>query len=61
MRLTRKGLVYPQGQFGVLDRKDMDHFPDIFATYEKMGHTQDKTGKIFIGRGFLCFLPLFQR
>jgi uncharacterized protein (DUF2235 family) len=31
------------GQFGVLDRKDMDHFPDIFATYEKMGHTQDKT------------------
>ena len=60
MRLTRKGLVYPQGQFGVLDRKDMDHFPDIFAAYQKMGHTQDKTGNICIERYFCVFYLRFR-
>jgi len=31
------------GQLGILDRKDMDNFADIFQTYQKMGSTKDET------------------
>lgn len=29
------------GEFGVLDRKDMDHFANIFICYQKLGKTSD--------------------
>ncbi|KAF8350102.1 hypothetical protein F5887DRAFT_943819 [Amanita rubescens] len=31
------------GQLGILDRKDMDNFADIFKTYQKMGDAKDET------------------
>ncbi|KIJ32054.1 hypothetical protein M422DRAFT_185034 [Sphaerobolus stellatus SS14] len=33
------------GQIGVLDRKDMDHFADIFIAYQKKGNTSDEQEK----------------
>jgi hypothetical protein len=34
-----------QGEIGVLDRKDMDHFADIFLAYQKRGKPRDEQGQ----------------
>ena len=33
-----------QGEIGILDRKDMDSFAEIFQTYRKMVNNKDETG-----------------
>lgn len=33
-----------QGTIGILDRRDMDHFAEIFLALQKRGMTKDKKG-----------------
>lgn len=43
-----------QGEFGVLDRKDMDHFAKIFICYQKVGKADKEEGKQYV---LLSLLP----
>ena len=34
-----------QGEIGVLDRRDMDHFAGIFIAYQKLGKSKKPEGQ----------------
>jgi hypothetical protein len=34
-----------QGHIGILDRKDMDHFAQIFIDFQKRGKSDNKDGE----------------
>lgn len=52
------GSMNPQGEIGVLDRTDMDHFAAIFLAFQKRGKTSDEDGPSPANHVPLYFLTL---